>query len=190
MLVVTDTPIAAPMLRARLNNEAPSVRSITGSVAKATICSGMNRKPSPKPWTQMVTISRVCETSGVHPVISHTDQTTHRMPTTHRDARIDTRGNAAGEHHRDHGADAARRHDQACRIDRVIGEVLQPGRHQRRTGYQDRPGSEHHRHASGEVAVLEQCRRNERAPSGEHVDDEQVDAEPAQHRLDDDLASR
>ncbi len=42
--------------------------------------------------------------------------------------------------------------------------------------------------AGGEVAVLEQRRRDERPPRGQHVHDEQVDTEAAEHRLDDDLA--
>ena len=39
---VTDTPIAAPILRSRLNSDAPSVRSAGGNVAKASTCSGVN----------------------------------------------------------------------------------------------------------------------------------------------------
>ena len=40
----------------------------------------------------------------------------------------------------------------------------------------------------GEVAVPEQAGRQERLLGGEHVHDEQIEAEAGQHRLDDDLA--
>ena len=74
-----------------------------------------------------------------------------------------------------HGADAARRHQQAGGFHRVVRQVLQPRRHQRGAGHQDRAGGEHHRQAGGEVAVGEQRRRNERPLAGQHVDDEQVE---------------
>jgi DHA2 family multidrug resistance protein len=52
---------------------------------------------------------------------------------------------------------------------------------------QMRADGEHQQHTDDEVHVLEDRRRQKRSWRGEHVDDEQVDAEPGQHRLDDDL---
>ena len=72
--VVTDTPIAAPMLRPRLNSAAPSVRRLGASVAKASTCSGVNTRPSPAPCTAMVMTSSCTDTSGVQPVITQNDQ--------------------------------------------------------------------------------------------------------------------
>ena len=70
---VTETPIAAPMLRTRLNSEAPSVRRLGASVANASICSGVNTRPSPAPWIDDGDDQSRCDTSGVQPVIIQND---------------------------------------------------------------------------------------------------------------------
>ena len=53
----------------------------------------------------------------------------------------------AGDHHGDHRADAARRHQQAGLRDRIAAEVLQIGRQQRRARQQHHADGEHHQEA-------------------------------------------
>ena len=53
-VVVTEMPMAAPMLRTRFISEVPSVLSLPDSVAKATRLSGAKTMPMPKPWMTVV----------------------------------------------------------------------------------------------------------------------------------------
>ncbi len=71
---VTDTPIAAPMLRSRLNSDAPSVRIAGGNVANASTCSGVNTSPMPPPWITIAMMISRSDTSGVQPVISQNEK--------------------------------------------------------------------------------------------------------------------
>ena len=77
---VTDTPIAAPILRSRLNSDAPSVRSAGSNVAKASTCNGVNTRPRPAPWMTIATMISYCDTSGVQPVICQNDTQTSTSP--------------------------------------------------------------------------------------------------------------
>ena len=89
--------------------------------------------------------------------------------------------------HRRHGADATRRHHQARGLHRVVSKCLQPRRHQRRTGHQDRAGREHHQDARAEIAVLEDRGRDEWPLGGQHMHDEQIKPQAPQHGLDNDF---
>ena len=91
---VTDTPIAAPMLRNRLNSDAPSVRSAGSSVANASTCNGVNTSPRPAPCTTIVSDQLVRDTSGVQPVMIQNDQHISSRPVPTSSARVDPRAPA------------------------------------------------------------------------------------------------
>jgi len=54
--VATDTPIAAPRLRSRLNSDAPSVRNEGSSVANASIWIGVKQQPHRAALNTIVTM--------------------------------------------------------------------------------------------------------------------------------------
>ena len=150
-----------PMLRIRLYSAVPWVRSLPGSVAKVMVESGTNMKPSPMPCRMPVRISVHCETSGVKPVISHSTAGGQQQADGQQDARIDAVDDAADDHHGHHGADAARRQDQAGGDHRIAHQVLQVGREQRERGEQDDADHEDEAEPDGEVAVAEDARIDE-----------------------------
>ena len=79
-----DTPTAAPILRDRLNSDAPSVRSSGDSVVNASSCSGVKTRPSPAPWMMIAVMISRWETSGVHPVMRQNDVHISSMPVATR----------------------------------------------------------------------------------------------------------
>ncbi len=68
--VATETPIAAPRLRSRLNSAAPSVRIDGSSVTNASTWIGVNKSPIAAPWITIAMMISRSDTSGVQPVIS------------------------------------------------------------------------------------------------------------------------
>ena len=68
--IATDTPIAAPRLRSRLNSAAPSVRIDGASVTNASTWIGVNNSPIAAPWMMIATMISCWDTSGVQRVIS------------------------------------------------------------------------------------------------------------------------
>ena len=65
----------------------------------------------------------------------------------HQQAGIDPSRQPPRHHHRNHGADAARRHQEARRAHRIAGEILQIGGEQRRARQQHHADREHHQKA-------------------------------------------
>ncbi len=56
--ITSEMPIELATLRIRVSIEVPSVRRWLGSVRNATVDSGTNTRPKPKPWTTLtMTIS-------------------------------------------------------------------------------------------------------------------------------------
>jgi len=68
--VATETPIAAPRLRSRLNSAAPSVRIEGANVTNASTWIGVNKSPIAPPWITIAMMISRSDTSGVQPVIS------------------------------------------------------------------------------------------------------------------------
>ena len=79
-----------------------------------------------------------------------------------RSARIDAAHQPADDQHGDHGADAARPHDDAGGDDRIVHELLQIGRLQRHRRVIGEADDDDEQHAGGEVAIAEQRRPHER----------------------------
>ena len=74
----TATPIEAPRLRIRALIAAPSVRMRAGTVAKASVVSGGNTRPSPMPCRKPFQITRPSLTSSVNSVMSYNERP-HRL---------------------------------------------------------------------------------------------------------------
>src|SRR6202044_3577615 len=89
-------------------------------------------------------------------------------------SRVDPSYELSDDHHRAHGADAARAQHKARAHDRIVHEILKIWRLKRQRGVIGETNNQDEDHAGGEVAVSEQGRAYERLAHGERVNDEQV----------------
>ena len=64
-----EMPIELATLRIRVSIEVPSVRRWLGSVRNATVDSGTNTRPKPKPWMMLTTTISVTPVWSVQPVM-------------------------------------------------------------------------------------------------------------------------
>ena len=62
--ITIEMPIELPMLRTSVRIAVPSVRRWPGSVVNATVLSGTNTRPRPKPWTMLAMHDRRAPRSG------------------------------------------------------------------------------------------------------------------------------
>ena len=139
----------------------PSARCAGGSVAKVTVVSGTNRKPSPAPWMKPVTAMVHCETFWFQPVMSYIAQAVSSEPDHQQDPRIDLADQAADHEHAGHRADSARTHHQTRGHHGIAHQRLQIGRQQRHRRQIGDADDEDEQHPDGEIAVQEQSRIHE-----------------------------
>ena len=64
-----EMPIELATLRNSVSIEVPSVRRWSGSVRKATVDSGTNTSPKPKPWMMLIVMISGTPVWSVQPVI-------------------------------------------------------------------------------------------------------------------------
>ena len=88
-------------------------------------------------------------------------------PEHHEIARIHPVDDAPDQHHRDHGADAARRHDEAGGDGRIAEDRRQHRRQQRQARQQDDADDEDEDQPGREIAVDEDLRVDERVLRGQ-----------------------
>ena len=92
------------------------------------------------------------------------------------------------DEHRQHRAEAARRHHPPGVEHRVIQQNLHHRRHQRQGAAEDHADPEHQQTARDEIRALQQFTIEKRALAGRHgVNDQQVEAQCRDRRLDPDF---
>ena len=66
-------PIELATLRIRVSIEVPSVRRWLGSVRNATVESGTNTRPKPKPWMMLITMISLTPVWSVQAVMQNSE---------------------------------------------------------------------------------------------------------------------
>ena len=185
----TEMPMLEPTLRTRLNRPVPSVRKWDRGWRRQASYSGTKTSPRPRPWTTprvMIGPSSIMTVEKPDHLPERIGR--QRQPDEDEDARVDHAHQPPDDDHRDHRADAARRHDQAGGDHRIAEQVLQHRRQQRQAGQQhDADDEDEDQRRSTKLRSRNMREVDERMLRRQRMDDEHPRARDRQAELDPDL---